>query len=82
MTQAVHADGGSIFVQLFHLDEVRLHGHAIRLSMDGKGCWRDNAFIGRVWRWIKCVEVYLHADATVSIARGCRRASRPSIGMR
>ena len=25
-----------------------LHGHGIRISMDGKGCWRDNVFIERV----------------------------------
>ena len=33
----------------------------IRISMDGKGCWRDNVFIERVWRSIKYEEVYLHA---------------------
>jgi len=36
-----------------------LHGHGIRISMDGKGCWRDNVFIERVWRSIKYEEVYL-----------------------
>ena len=35
--------------------------HGIRISMDGKGCWRDNVFIERVWRSIKYEEVYLHA---------------------
>jgi len=43
--------------------------HGIRLSMDGKGCWRDNVFIERVWRSIKYEEVYLHAYETVSAAR-------------
>jgi len=37
--------------------------------MDGKGCWRDNVFIERVWRSIKYAEVYLHAYETVSAAR-------------
>ena len=37
--------------------------------MDGKGCWRDNVFIERVWRSIKYEEVYLHAYETVSAAR-------------
>ena len=46
-----------------------LHGHGIRISMDGKGCWRDNVFIERVWRSIKYEEVYLHAYETVSAAR-------------
>ena len=46
-----------------------LLGHGIRISMDGKGCWRDNVFIERVWRSIKYEEVYLHAYETVSAAR-------------
>ena len=46
-----------------------LHGHGIRISMDGKGCWRDNVFIERVWRSIKYEEVYLHAYESVSAAR-------------
>ena len=43
--------------------------HGIRISMDGKGCWRDNVFIERVWRSIKYEEVYLHAYETVGAAR-------------
>ena len=43
--------------------------HGIRISMDGKGCWRDNVFIERVWRSIKYEEVYLHAYEAVSAAR-------------
>lgn len=41
----------------------------IRISMDGKGCWRDNVFIERLWRSIKYEEVYLHAYESVSQAR-------------
>lgn len=37
--------------------------------MDGKGCWRDNVFVERVWRSIKYEEVYLHAYASVSEAK-------------
>ena len=37
--------------------------------MDGKGCWRDNVFIERLWRSIKYEDVYLHACETVSQAR-------------
>lgn len=29
--------------------------------MDGKGCWRDNVFIERLWKSVKYEEVYLHA---------------------
>jgi putative transposase len=31
--------------------------HGIALSMDGKGCWRDNVFIERFWRSLKAVEL-------------------------
>ena len=42
--------------------------HGIRLSMDGKGCWRDNVFVERLWRSLKYEEVYLHGYDTVSAA--------------
>jgi len=42
----------------------------IRISMDGKGAWRDNVFVERLWRTIKYEEVYLHAYESVSAARG------------
>ena len=42
--------------------------HGIRISMDGKGCWRDNIFIERLWRTLKYEEVYLHAYDSVSAA--------------
>ena len=37
--------------------------------MDGRGRWRDNIFVERLWRSIKYEEVYLHAYNTVSEAR-------------
>ena len=42
--------------------------HRIRISMDGKGCWRDNIFVERLWRSLKYEEVYLHAYDSVSAA--------------
>jgi putative transposase len=33
----------------------------IKISMDGKGAWRDNVFVERLWRTIKYPEVYLRA---------------------
>ena len=41
----------------------------IAISMDGKGSWRDNVFVERLWRSIKYEVVYLHAYKTVSEAR-------------
>ncbi len=41
----------------------------IAISMDGKGCWRDNVFVERLWRSVKYEEVYLQAYASVPEAR-------------
>ena len=41
----------------------------VRISMDGKGRWRDNVFIERLWRSLKYEEVYLSAYDTIPAAR-------------
>jgi putative transposase len=41
----------------------------IAISMDGKGAWRDNVCVERLWRSIKYEEVYLRAYDTVAAAR-------------
>ena len=41
----------------------------IAISMDGKGAWRDNIFVERLWRSVKYEEVYLRAYDTVAEAR-------------
>jgi putative transposase len=46
-----------------------LTGHGIAISMDGKGAWRDNVFVERLWRSVKYEEVYLKAYDSVSEAR-------------
>ena len=46
-----------------------LRSHGIQISMDGKGCWRDNVFVERLWKTIKYEEVYLHAYDSVTEAR-------------
>lgn len=46
-----------------------LRGHGIRISMDGRGCWRDNVFVERLWKTIKYEHVYLHAYESVTEAR-------------
>ena len=38
-----------------------LIGNEIKISMDGKGAWRDNVFVERLWRSVKYEEVYLRA---------------------
>ncbi len=56
----------------------------IRISMDGKGRWMDNAMIERLWRSLKYECIYLHAYETGSEVRkglkhwiGFYNASRP-----
>ena len=40
--------------------------NGIAISMDGKGAWRDNVFVERLWRSVKYEDVYLRAYETVS----------------
>ena len=46
-----------------------LSDNGIRISMDGKGAWRDNVFVERLWRSVKYEEVYLRAYDSVADAR-------------
>ena len=46
-----------------------LLGNAIAVSMDGRGAWRDNVFVERLWRSVKYEEVYLRAYGSVGEAR-------------
>ena len=46
-----------------------LASHGIAISMDGKGAWRDNVFVERLWKSVKYEEVYLHAYESVAEAR-------------
>ena len=41
----------------------------IEISMDGRGAWKDNVFVERLWRSIKYEEIYLRAYASVPQAR-------------
>ena len=43
--------------------------NAIAISMDGRGAWRDNVFVERLWRSVKYEEVYLRAYDSVAQAR-------------
>ena len=46
-----------------------LANNGIAISMDGKGAWRDNVFVERLWRSVKYEEVYLRAYDSVSDPR-------------
>ena len=53
--EIMNTDQGSQFTSLAFTD--LLKQHHIRISMDGKGCWRDNVFVERLWRTVKYEEV-------------------------
>lgn len=46
-----------------------LKDNGIQISMDGRGCWRDNVFVERLWKSVKYEEVYLRAYDSVSQAK-------------
>ena len=62
-----NTDQGSQFTSFAFTDLINKHD--ITISMDGKGAWRDNVFVERLWRTIKYEEVYLRAYNTVPEAR-------------
>lgn len=59
-----NTDQGSQFTSLEFTQLLKNHG--IQISMDGKGCWRDNVFVERLWKSIKYEDIYLRAYETVS----------------
>ena len=62
-----NTDQGAQFTSLAFTEVLTKAGIAI--SMDGRGSWRDNVFVERLWRTVKYEEVYLRAYDSVSDAR-------------
>jgi putative transposase len=65
--EIMNTDQGSQFTGAEFIGE--LHRHGIHISMDGRGQWRDNIFVERLWKSVKYEDVYLKAYETVSVAR-------------
>ena len=65
--EILNTDQGSQFTSVAFL--TALQDAKIAISMDGKGAWRDNVFVERLWRTITDEEVYLRASRRVSEAR-------------
>ena len=65
--EIVNTDQGSQFTATEFADAVKARG--CKLSMDGRGAWRDNVFVERLWRSVKYERVYLKAYDSVSQAR-------------
>ncbi len=65
--QIVNTDQGSQFTAGEFTQAVLKRG--CQLSMDGKGAWRDNVFMERVWRTLKYEHVYKHIYANAQEAQ-------------
>jgi len=65
--QIFNTDQGSQFTSEAFTGLLRANGIAV--SMDGRGRWRDNVFVERLWKSVKYEEVYLRAYESVSEAR-------------
>jgi len=65
--EIVNTDQGSQFTAQEFVDAVQ--EAKAKLSMDGKGAWRDNVFVERLWRSVKYERVYLKRYESVSEAR-------------
>lgn len=62
-----NSDQGSQFTSDAFTDVLKTAD--IRVSMDGKGAWRDNVFVERFWRSVKYEEVYLNAYESMAEAK-------------
>ncbi len=62
-----NTDQGSQFTSNEFTDVLKTAG--VKISMDGKGAWRDNVFIERLWRSVKYEDIYLHGYETMAEVR-------------
>ena len=67
LPKIVNTDRGSQFTASDFTDAVLNKG--CKLRMDGRGAWRDNVFVERVWRSAKYERIYLRAYDGVTAAR-------------
>jgi putative transposase len=65
--EVMNTDQGSQFTSQAFVG--LLKDYDIQISMDGKGSWRDNVFIERLWRSVKYEDIYLRAYDSVSAVR-------------
>ncbi len=62
-----NSDQGSQFTSEAFISVLKTH--QIQISMDGRGAWRDNIFVERLWRSVKYEEVYLNAYESMAEAK-------------
>ena len=61
--EMVNTDQGSQFSAQEFVHAVKEQG--CKFSMDGRGAWRDNVFVERLWKSVQYERVYLHAYDSV-----------------
>lgn len=68
----MNTDQGSQYTSARFIQALQEQG--IQVSMDGKGAWRDNIFVERLWRSVKYEDIYLHAYETPNeVKQGLKR---------
>ena len=65
--EIVNTDQGRQFTAQDFVEAVKDQG--CKLSMDGRGAWRDNVFVERLWKSVKYERVYLYAYDSVTEAK-------------
>ncbi|WP_176492754.1 IS3 family transposase [Nitrosomonas ureae] len=65
--QIFNTDQGAQFTSTAWL--AVLKNHDIQISMDGKGCYRDNIFVERLWRTVKYELLYTRAFSDLKEVR-------------
>ena len=60
----MNTDQGSQYTSVRFIQAIK--DPDIQISMDGKGAWRDNVFVERLWQSIKYEDIYLHGYETPS----------------
>lgn len=65
--EVFNSDQGSQFTSEAFTEVLKAND--IRISMDGRGAWRDNVFVERLWRSVKYEEVYLNAYESIREAK-------------
>ena len=70
--EIMNADRGSQFTSAEFLGVLK--GKGIAISMDGRGQWRDNVFVERLWKSVKYEDVYLRGYLSFYNSRNPHRA--------
>ncbi len=70
--EIMNTDQGSQFTSQAFTELLKKND--IRISMDGKGSWRDNVFVERLWRSVKYEDIYLRAyESAAAVRAGLKR---------